>query len=146
MTNRKIERTFVAFVVGLIFAFGLAIAGMTQPQKIIGFLDPLNWNPSLLFVMMGAVGVHAIMYPLVRKRKSPLFDNEWHVPNRKDITPRLVLGSALFGIGWGVGGFCPGPGLAALVSGDVRAVTFVATMIAGMVLFIRTEKFLPVRK
>lgn len=146
MRNRKIERTLVAFFVGLVFALGLAMAGMTQPQKIIDFLDPWNWDPALLFVMMGAVGVHAIAYPLVRKRKSPLFDTEWHIPSRKDITPRLVLGSALFGIGWGVGGFCPGPGLAALVSGDLRAVTFVATMIAGMFLFIRTEKFLPVRK
>ncbi len=146
-TSARNERVqiFVSFLSGFIFALGLALAGMTQPQKIIGFLDPWNWDPSLLFVMAGAVGVHSLSYFLVRKRKSPLFEQQWHVPNRQDLTLRLVLGSTLFGIGWGLGGFCPGPGLTSSVSGDGRALLFVAMMIIGMRLFKATEPFLKLK-
>jgi len=135
-----------AFFVGFLFALGLGISGMTQPQKVIGFLDLASWDPSLLFVMMGAVSVHAITYPLVRRRNSPLLGGGWHVPSRKDLTPRLFVGASIFGIGWGLGGFCPGPALTAFVSGEVRAIVFVITMIAGMLLFIKIEKFIPLRK
>lgn len=139
-------RNIVSFIVGFLFAVGLATAGMTQPQKIIGFLNPAEWDPSLLFVMIGAVGFHLISYPLIRKRASPLLDTKWHVPTRKDVTPRLMIGSALFGIGWGLGGFCPGPGVASLTTGDFRAVLFVLSMIAGMFLFKKTEPFLKLRE
>jgi len=127
-----LERNFVSFFVGLLFAVGLAIAGMTQPQKIIAFLNPWNWDASLLFVMVGAVGVHMLSYPLIRRRATPLLDTKWHVPTRRDITPSLLLGSSLFGVGWGLGGFCPGPALAALPAADLRTLLFVGSMLIGM--------------
>lgn len=146
MRSNLAKQNAVSFTVGFLFAVGLAISGMTQPQKIIGFLNPWDWDPSLLFVMMGAVGVHLISYFLVRRKPSPLLDTEWHVPTRKDITTRLILGSALFGIGWGLAGFCPGPALTSLAAGDIRSVLFVGTMIFGMILFKKTEPFLRLRK
>lgn len=136
----------VSFVVGFLFAIGLAISGMTQPKKIIDFLNPWDWDPSLLFVMFGAVGIHLISYPLVKRRQSPLLDTKWHIPTRKDITPRLILGSALFGIGWGLAGFCPGPALTSLASIDARTVLFVGAMISGMLLFRKTEPYLKLRE
>jgi uncharacterized membrane protein YedE/YeeE len=121
-----------AFATGVIFALGLGISGMTEPQKVLGFLNLWNWDPSLLFVMAGAVGTHASLYPVIMKRKSPLFDIKWHVPANKDIDGNLIAGALIFGIGWGMGGYCPGPGITALASGDLRAVTFVVAMIAGI--------------
>lgn len=146
MKTKLVPQNIASFIVGFIFAIGLTIAGMTQPQKIIDFLNPWSWDPSLLFVMVGAVGVHLISYPLVKKRASPLLDTKWHVPTRNDITPRLVLGSALFGIGWGLAGFCPGPALASLPTGDNRTVFFVVSMIVGMLLFKKTEPYLKMRE
>ncbi len=146
MSPEFIKRDAVSFLAGFVFAIGLAISGMTQPQKVLSFLNPGDWDPSLLFVMVGAIGVHIVAYPLAKQRKSPVLDTKWHVPTRKDITARLILGSALFGIGWGLGGFCPGPGLTSLASGDLRAFLFVGAMIAGMVLFKETEPYLKLRK
>lgn len=146
MNSRLGKQNAVSFAVGFIFSIGLAISGMTQPQKIIGFLNPWDWDPSLLFVMIGAIGVHIIAYPLVRKRASPLLDTKWHVPTRKDVTPRLIIGSILFGTGWGLGGFCPGPGLASLPTGDLRVLLFVSAMIVGMILFKKTEPYLKMRE
>ncbi len=146
MNSRLAQQNAVSFAVGFIFAIGLAIAGMTQPQKIIGFLNPWAWDASLLFVMIGAVGVHILAYPLVRKRASPLLDAKWHIPTRKDVTIRLILGSALFGIGWGLGGFCPGPGMTSLASGDLRVFLFVGAMLVGMILFKKTEPYLKLRE
>lgn len=141
-----VKQNTVSFIAGLIFAIGLAVAGMTQPQKIIAFLNPWGWDPSLMFVMVGAIGVHFITYRFTRKRTSPLLDTQWHVPTRNDITARLVIGSALFGIGWGVGGFCPGPGLVSLASGDARAFIFVGAMLVGMFLFKKTQPYLKLRE
>lgn len=146
MSPRLGKQNAVSFAVGFIFAIGLAISGMTQPQKIIGFLNPWEWDPSLLFVMIGAVGVHIVAYPLVRKRTSPLLETKWHVPTRKDVTARLVFGAILFGIGWGLGGFCPGPGVTSLASGDLRAFLFVGAMMVGMILFKKTEPYLKLRE
>jgi uncharacterized membrane protein YedE/YeeE len=140
------KQNAVSFLVGLLFALGLAISGMTQPQKIIAFLDLQNWDPALLFVMVGAIAVHAISYPLIKRRSSPLLDTKWHVPTRKDITGRLMLGSALFGVGWGLGGYCPGPGLTSLFSGDFRAVAFVVALLLGMLLFQKTEPYLKLKE
>lgn len=128
----KKRQILTAFSAGLIFALGLGLAGMTEPQKVLGFLDLWNWDPTLLFVMAGAVGVHASLYPLILKRKSPLFDVKWHIPSRRDIDPNLIVGAIIFGIGWGLGGYCPGPGLTALSSGDARPAVFVLTMVAGI--------------
>lgn len=146
MTKSIRNQNLVSFAVGFIFSLGLAVSGMTQPQKIIAFLDPWHWDPSLLFVMIGAIGVHILSYPLIRKRRSPLLDTKWHVPTRKDVTIRLILGSALFGVGWGLGGFCPGPGLTSISSGDLRVFLFVIAMIIGMILFKKTEPYLKLRE
>ena len=142
MNLLSIKQNVISFLVGLIFSFGLAISGMTQPQKIVGFLNPWSWDPSLLFVMIGAVGLHMVAYPIVRKRHSPILDSKWHVPTKKGITLRLVLGSALFGIGWGLGGFCPGPGVTSIGSNDFRPVLFVTAMVLGMTIFKKTEPYL----
>ncbi|MBL7543165.1 MAG: YeeE/YedE family protein [Bdellovibrionaceae bacterium] len=146
MKNSFFLKSFVAFIVGFIFSIGLAISRMTQPQKVIGFLNPFEWDPSLLFVMVGALTVHIISYALIKRRHSPLLDSQWHVPSRKDITMRLLLGSAIFGFGWGLGGFCPGPGVTSLVSGDLRAVLFVLSMLAGMILFKLTAPYIRLRE
>ncbi len=129
-----------AFISGLIFAVGLGIGGMTQPTKVTAFLDfSSNWDPSLACVMIGAITVHAVLYRLIRRRSSPLFALAFSVPTRQDIDLRLVGGAALFGIGWGLGGFCPGPAVTSLASGHKSVVLLAAAMIAGMYLYKRLE-------
>ena len=127
--------TLAAFVSGVIFAIGLALGGMTKPAKVAGFLDFTgNWDPSLIFVMGGAVITHAILYRLIRQRPTPLFTAAFSVPMRKDIDVRLISGAALFGIGWGLSGFCPGPAITSLASGKMSVLIFVVAMIGGMTL------------
>src|SRR6266508_4619266 len=114
---------FTAFVSGLVFAIGLAISGMTQPAKVTAFLDFTgNWDPSLACVIAGAIMVHAVLYRAIRRRPTPLFAPTFSVPTRTDIDPRLVGGAAIFGIGWGLGGFCPGPAVTSLGSGQASVV------------------------
>lgn len=144
--KKENSRAAVAFLVGFIFAIGLGLAGMTQPQKVIGFLDLAQWDPSLIFVMVGAILVHALAYLLVKNQKSPLLDSAWHVPKSREITPRLLIGSALFGIGWGLGGLCPGPAIVSLATGQVRIFTFVLAMLIGMWVFNKIERLLPISK
>ena len=139
-TKNQRKRIFVALISGFIFAIGLGLAGMTQPQKVLGFLDVQHWDPSLLFVMGGAITVHVFAYFFASRKSHPLFDSSWHYPKRNDVTLRLVLGAALFGVGWGLGGFCPGPGLVSLFSGDLRSLTFVTAMILGMWIFGRISR------
>jgi uncharacterized membrane protein YedE/YeeE len=123
-----------AAAAGALFAVGLALGGMTQPTKVKGFLDFAGgWDPSLMFVMGGAVMVYFIAQRFVLKRKAPLFDVKFHLPTRRDLDVRLLLGAAIFGVGWGLAGYCPGPGLASLGSGGVGALAFVAAMMVGMV-------------
>lgn len=131
------KNAVVSYIVGLLFAIGLGISGMTQPQKVINFLDFFrSWDPSLLFVMVGAIVIHYSAYFFIRKlRKTPLLDKEWHIPTKKDITPSLVVGSILFGIGWGLGGFCPGPAITSLFSFEIKPIAFIISMIVGMILF-----------
>lgn len=122
----------VPFLAGALFAVGLVVGGMTLPGKVIGFLDFAGaWDPSLLFVMSGGLLVHGLLYRLVMRRSSPLLAAKFHVPSRRDIDRRLVLGAAIFGVGWGLGGYCPGPGLVSLTSGALPVV-FVASVIAGI--------------
>jgi uncharacterized membrane protein YedE/YeeE len=136
-----------ALVVGFVFAIGLGISGMTQPQKVVGFLDLFgNWDPSLIFVMVGGIIVHFLTYKLIRKRKSPLLSTAWHVPTKKEITPALVIGSVLFGIGWGLGGFCPGPAVTSLASFESKPLIFVLSMLVGMFLFRLVDKKLNIKK
>lgn len=138
------KRTLSSFVVGLVFAFGLGLSGMTLPERVVGFLDLFgNWNPSLVFVMLGALIVHAILYRVIRKRPSPLFASEWYVPSRTDITPSLVTGASLFGLGWGLAGYCPAPAITALPSLGLKPFVFVIAMIAGMLLFRLWQKVSP---
>lgn len=131
-----------AFISGLIFAVGLGLGGMTQPAKVVAFLDIAgNWDPSLAFVMGGAILVYAPLYRLIRRRQTPLFALSFSVPTRADIDPLLLGGAALFGIGWGLGGFCPGPGVVSLASGHAAVVTFVAAMLTGMYMFKLVDNF-----
>lgn len=129
-------KSVIAFVVGLIFAFGLGISGMTQTQVVRGFLDVFGqWNYSLLGVMGGAIFVHSILFYFIKKRQGPLLDDKFYLPTRKDLDQRLILGSALFGLGWGWAGICPGPGIVAMVGGSFNIVIFVASMLGGMAVF-----------
>lgn len=141
------KNSLAALVVGFVFAMGLGLSGMTQPQKVIGFLDLFgNWDPSLIFVMAGAIVVHFITYKLIRKRKSPLLSPDWHVPTKKEITPALMLGAFIFGVGWALGGFCPGPAITSLASFDKTPALFVISMLVGMFLFRAVDKKLKLQK
>lgn len=125
--------TLVPLVSGTMLGAGLTIGGMTDPARVRGFLDLFGaWDPTLAFVMGGAVLVMALAWSVQRRLQRPLFSESFALPNRSDITPRLVGGSALFGIGWGIAGLCPGPGFAALAIAPGPAAIFVAAMLAGM--------------
>lgn len=125
-----------SFLIGILFALGLGLGGMTQPERVVSFLDVAgDWDPSLVFVMVGALLVHSVSYRLIRRRNSPLFAGQFHIPNRKDISFELLAGSALFGIGWGLAGYCPAPALTALASFETTPLIFVVSMIAGMTLY-----------
>lgn len=125
-----------SFIVGLIFGIGLILAGMTDPSKVIGFLDVAGlWDPSLAFVMGGAIVVGVVAFRFARKRTTAFFGSAMRLPTRDDIDRRLVLGSLAFGVGWGMAGFCPGPALTALGTGNEKAMVFVLAMIGGMALF-----------
>lgn len=125
----------VSFLSGGLFAWGLGIAGMTRPEKVVGFLDLTgNWDASLAFVMLGAVTVHALLQRWILKRPRPLLAERFQLPSRRDLDLRLIGGSALFGVGWALGGFCPGPGLVAGASGGPAALVFVGGMSGGVLL------------
>ncbi|MDB4995294.1 MAG: hypothetical protein JWM74_2726 [Myxococcaceae bacterium] len=135
ITTEPVKQRAPLLVAGALFGIGLAIAGMTRPEKVTGFLDITGaWDPSLAFVMLGAIGVHFVLHRLVLRRTAPLFDDRFHLPTRRDIDPRLLVGAGLFGVGWGLGGFCPGPALTSAAAGALPALVFVAAMIAGMLI------------
>lgn len=124
------------FFVGLLFGWGLLISGMTDPSKVIGFLDLAgSWDPSLAMVMGGAIAVGFFAFGTAKKRTSNFFGGALHLPTSSNIDKRLLLGSLLFGAGWGLAGFCPGPGIVSMADGQPKAVVFVAAMIAGMLVF-----------
>ena len=124
------------FLVGLLFGIGLLISGMTDPGKVQGFLDLAGaWDPSLAFVMGGGVLVGLVGFTVARKRTRSFLGSAMHLPTARDIDRRLVLGSLTFGVGWGLAGFCPGPGIVAMGAGESRAALFVVAMIAGMLVF-----------
>lgn len=123
------------FVVGLIFAAGLMIAGMTDPAKVQNFLDFTGqWDPSLAFVMVGAIAVSFIGAKLVLGWKKPIFDHAFHLPRKNELDAHLISGAAIFGIGWGLAGLCPGPALTSLGFGSAAIWLFVPAMLAGMVI------------
>jgi len=134
-------RLIISLVSGTVFGAGLALGGMTDPARVRGFLDLLgDWDPTLAFVMGGAVLVMVLVWQFQPRMVRPLFAESFAVPTRKDLTPSLIGGSALFGIGWGIAGLCPGPGIAALVIEPAGAAIFVAAMLAGMGLVRLTER------
>jgi uncharacterized membrane protein YedE/YeeE len=125
---------FTSFLAGLVFGLGLIVSGMANPAKVLGFLDlGGRWDPSLAFVMGGAIAVGAVAFAVARRRTRSLLGAAMRLPAARAIDRRLVAGSVLFGIGWGVAGFCPGPGLVAAGMGEAKALVFVAAMLAGMV-------------
>lgn len=136
--TRVAAKNASALAAGLLFGLGLAISQMVNPRKVLDFLDVAgNWDPSLALVMAGAVGVTMLAFRFVLKRKQPLFDGEFHLSRLTRVDRPLIVGSAIFGLGWGLGGYCPGPGIAALSTGSVEALVFVAGMALGSFLYRR---------
>ena len=124
------------FVVGLLFGLGLMLSGMTDPSKVIGFLDLFGqWDPSLAFVMGGAIAVGFFAFALAKKRTTNFLGGSLHLPKSTQIDKRLVLGNVMFGAGWGLAGFCPGPALVSMAAGQDKALVFVLAMVFGMIVY-----------
>lgn len=131
----------IEFIVGLLFGWGLLISGMTDPGKVQGFLDLAGaWDPSLAFVMGGAVLVGLFAFAVAKRRTTTFLGGALKLPTATQIDKRLVAGGLLFGIGWGLAGFCPGPGLVSMASGESKALVFVVAMVAGMLVFELTDR------
>lgn len=130
-----------AFFVGLLFGIGLLLSGMTDPGKVQGFLDLAGaWDPSLALVMGGAIAVGVIAFRLAGQRGHALLGGAMHLPAERGVDRRIVIGGLLFGIGWGLAGFCPGPGIVSMASGESKGLVFVLAMLAGMALFEAFER------
>lgn len=128
----KLQQHMITLISGLLFGLGLGYSQMIDPEKVIGFLDLFGaWDPTLAFVMGGAVAVTLVTFRFILKRPHPIFGGKFYVPTRQDIDKPLVIGAVLFGIGWGIGGYCPGPAITALVLGSLNPVLFIVAMIAG---------------
>lgn len=124
-----------AFISGTIFAIGLGISGMMKPEKVQGFLDLSGkWDPSLAFVMLGAVAVTFLLFPVIYKRKTPVFEDHFAIPTNKSIDKKLITGAVLFGTGWGVAGLCPGPAIANISSFSPSIILFIISMFSGFYL------------
>jgi len=124
------------YLAGLLFGLGLIVAGMTDPGKVQGFLDLTGaWDPSLAFVMGGAVAVSIVAFAVARRRTASFLGTAMHLPTARDIDRRLIAGSAIFGVGWGIAGFCPGPAIVSLATGEPKAIVFVLAMLAGMAIY-----------
>lgn len=129
-------RNLTALLAGLIFGLGLLLAGMANPAKVLGFLDLAGaWDPSLALVMAGAIALAALPMSWAKRRRQSLLGAPMQIPQKRELDRRLILGSLLFGIGWGIAGICPGPALAILLTGHWQAWLFAAAMLAGMGLF-----------
>ena len=136
-------KNIISLFSGIIFSLGLGIGGMTDPQKIFGFLDIFgNWDASLVFVMGAAVGVYFLAFTFLKSRKTSFLGDELQIPKNKKIDKKLLIGGFLFGLGWGLGGYCPGPAVVSLVAGSTKVIGFVITMLIGMNLvdFIQKRK------
>jgi hypothetical protein len=131
----KVLQGVASLSLGFLFGLGLTLAGMINPQKVQDFLDFTGrWDPSLAVVMASALFVTLITFPFILRRTRPVIGHKFHVPTTTTIDRRLVLGSALFGVGWGLGGFCPGPALVAVATGSRTALIFLVSMLLGMAL------------
>jgi uncharacterized membrane protein YedE/YeeE len=125
-----------AFAAGILFAVGLCIGGMTNPAKVIAFLDIAgDWDPALAFVMGGAIAVYAPSYRIITGRRHPVLEGEFSLPTKTDVDKRLILGAVAFGIGWGLVGLCPGPALVAMMTGRLELAIYGAAMVTGMLAF-----------
>ena len=132
---RRHFNLYSQYLIGVLFGLGLIVSGMSNPQKILNFLDLAgNWDPSLMFVMGGAILVGLGGFYLASKRAEAFFGGALHIPTRRDISKPLVIGSLIFGAGWGIAGFCPCPAIVALGAGHLKALVFVLAMLAGMAL------------
>ena len=131
----------IALISGMLFGAGVTISGMVNPMKILNFLDIFGaWDATLIFVMGAGLLVTVLGYQIIFKRKAPLFALSFRLPTSEDIDAKLLVGAALFGAGWGLGGFCPGPAVASLVFGSFESITFVIAMAAGMLLTKQIQK------
>lgn len=131
--TRALAARLLPLAYGLLFAIGLAVSGMARPEKVVGFLDVLgDWDPSLAFVMLGAVSVYGFTHWRLVRRRRPLLAARFSLPTPGRIDGRLIAGAAVFGVGWGLSGFCPGPALTALGAGTPAALWFAPAMIAGV--------------
>ena len=131
----------MSLIAGLVFGIGLIVSGMASPAKVLGFLDLAGyWDPSLAFVMAGAIAVGVVAFAVARKRTTSFLGLPMRLPTAGRVDRRLVVGSLLFGIGWGIAGFCPGPALVALGMGQAKAVIFIAAMLVGMGIFELLER------
>jgi uncharacterized protein len=136
----------VAFAVGVLFALGLVVSEMINPARVIGFLDVTGrWDPTLLLVMAGALAITLPSFPLILRRTKPLLATQFSLPTKSRIDSPLIFGAVIFGVGWGLAGFCPGPALAALASGSVSVILFVIAMVLGQWLATSFEKALTIR-
>lgn len=134
-------RKLTAFLAGVIFGLGLLLSGMANPAKVLGFLDLAGaWDPSLALVMLGAIGAAILPFSWAKRQSRSLLDAPMRLPDRRDLDRRLIVGSLVFGIGWGVAGICPGPALAVLLSGHWQVVVFVLAMLGGMLLYTALER------
>jgi len=125
-----------SYLSGLIFAIGLAVSGMTQPKKVLAFLDIFgDWDPSLMFVMVGAIGAYSVVYRLVLKRQKPLIEDKLQIPEPRKVDKELILGAIIFGIGWGLAGLCPGPALTSLATLQKAPLIFGLGLLGGMITF-----------
>jgi len=126
----------ITFLSGTLFGIGLYISGMIETKKIVSFLDIFGkWDPSLIFVMVGAISIHAAVYFLAKRKKSPVFAEIWDIPSKTEITKPLIIGSFIFGAGWALGGYCPAPAITSLASFEDRPLIFVGSMLVGMFIF-----------
>jgi hypothetical protein len=138
--SRLGKQSAIALVAGALFGAGLVVSGMTRPAKVIGFLDLFGaWDASLMLVMAGAIAVHAAAYRWVRRRSRPLLAEKFAIPIRRDIDAKLVLGALLFGTGWGLGGYCPGPSVVSLAAGQAGTLALVAAMLVAMFVTAKLE-------
>ncbi|GHE20407.1 DUF6691 family protein [Halomonas urumqiensis] len=131
-SNNGTLKAFAGYIAGLLFGLGLAISGMTDPARVIGFLDLAGaWDPTLMFVLGGAVVTNFIGYRMVLRRPHPLLEGGFQIPTRRDLDARLIGGAALFGIGWGLSGYCPGPAFASLAGLSLPLAAMLVAMVAG---------------
>jgi len=133
--NRQFLRLLVSLASGGVFGFGLALSGMTNPDRVLNFLDVAgHWDPSLLFVLGGAVGVTVLIFHFVLRRQAPLLDDQFHITNQTAIDRKLIAGALVFGLGWGISGYCPGPAITLLANPGWEAWVFLPSMLLGLYL------------